>query len=110
MKASEVLKMAIDTDDPKVGAVFEKKVETDLESFCLFMLTYYRNVTMEHINENGVCVHLFYNGDGATDHVGSYIVNPKFGKAHGCFGGSRIGSQNPWLKPGDPLLKNPFKA
>jgi len=93
-----------DSDDPIEGAVFEKTVETSFEDFCAFMLSAYSPVTMERQMENGNTLYLFYNGDRAADHIGTYIPF----KNTGCFGGLRVGSKNPWLKPGDPLLKDPL--
>ena len=99
-----------DTDDPKVGAVFEKEVEIDFASFCAFVLTQYNNVTMEVSKEPESTVYLFYNGPGATDHVASYIINPGWKKPHGAFGGTRVGSGNPWNKNGISFVKNAFEV
>jgi len=104
-----ILSTMKDTQDPVDGAVFEKEVETDFATFCAFILTQYENVTMETKVGDGHTCHLFYNGPGATDHIATYIINPSWKKPHGVFGGSRIGSKNPWLNPGDPAVKNPFK-
>jgi len=107
----KVIGLMRDTDDPKVGAVFEKTVEVDFATFCAFVLTQWDNVTMETVKEGNATVFLFYNGPGATDHVASYINRHSiYDIPHGVFGGSRIGSNNHWLKHGDPLLKNPFEV
>jgi len=93
-----------DTNDPIDGAVFEKTVEASFEDFCVFMLTAYKNVTMEKQSEKGKMLYLFYDGPGATDHIGTYIPFKK----SGCFGGSRVGSHNLMRNPDDPDVKNPF--
>jgi hypothetical protein len=93
-----------DSEDPIVGSVFEKGVNAPFEDFCVFMLSAYKNVTIEKHNENGKNLYLFYDGPGATDHIGTYIPY----KNHGCFGGSRVGSRNEFRKPGDPVVSNPF--
>jgi len=99
-----ILENMKDTADPVEGAAFEKTVETSFEDFCAFMLSAYDNVTMEKHTEAGSELYLFYNGDKATDHIGSYIPFKK----SGCFGGIRVGSKNSMRKPGDPDVKNPF--
>jgi len=93
-----------DTDDPIVGAVFEKSVKTSFGKFCVFMLTTYKHLTMETEKGNGASIYLFYNSDDATGHVGTYIPSKK----SGYFGGSRVGSKNPMRNPGDPDVKEPF--
>jgi len=92
------------SDDPVVGAVFEKEVKTSFEDFCVFMLFAYKDVTMIRQNENGTAIYMFYNGDEATDHIGTYVPS----RITGYFGGSRVGSQNPMRDPDDPDVKNPF--
>ena len=99
-----ILDNMYNSDDPIVGAVFEKSVKAYFEDFCVFMLSAYNHVTMEKEIEDGKMIYLFYNGDGATDHIGTYIPSKKLG----CFGGSRIGSKNPMRNPSDPDVKNPF--
>jgi len=106
-----ILEKMKDTADPVNGAVFEKTVETTLEDFCLFMLWNFDHVTMEVQTEFGNTLYLFYNGDSATSHIGTYIPFRK----SGCFGGIRIGSNNPALADyawniGIGNVKNPFKA
>ena len=96
-----ILKRMKDTADPVHGAVFEKTVETDLGEFVDFIMSMFSNVAIEKINEYGKIVYLFFVG---SKHIGSYIP----GKKEGCFGGIRIGSQNPFLEPGNPPVKNPF--
>jgi len=92
-----------DSVDPIKGSVFEKNIETDFASFCVFILSQYENVTMEAARERGVHLHLYYNGPKATDHIATYIPSKK----QGCFGGSRVGSKNAWYEPDSPV-KNPF--
>ena len=108
MKAviEEIKAVAQDTEDPVEGAVFEKMVKTDAEKFDAFMKAVYEDVDSLAAND-GVDVELYYglDGDGTRRHVGSYV----HAESIGYFGGSRIGSKNVWLKPGDPLLENPFE-
>ena len=104
-----------DTDDPIVGAVFEKTVEVDFSAFCAFVLSQWDNVTME-VHEDGLSaaaakstVYLFYNGPKSTDHVASYII-ADWKKPHGVFGGSRVGSQNTaWNDTGVSFVESPFQ-
>jgi len=102
-----VLYFAKDTEDPKVGAVFEKTVEIDFTNFCVFVLTQWNSITMESTVENGITIYLFYNGPKATDHVASFICGKK---THGCFGGSRVGSENDWNEKRESYVKNAFVA
>jgi hypothetical protein len=99
----DILKKMKDTDDPLGGSVFEKRVKASFEDFVQFLL--YRfpalQITQEVEEKNQLL--LFYNGG---DHVGSYNANTKIG----FFGGTRISSQNRWLKPGEPLIKNAFSV
>jgi len=97
-----VLDNMYNSADPIEGAVFEKAVKVDFEDFCAFMLTAYRDISMEAQAEAGATVYLFYGRDG---HIGTYVPYKKLG----CFGGTIIGSKNPMREPGDPYVKNPFK-
>ena len=100
-----ILDNMCNTDDPIQGAVFEKKVETTLEDFCLFILSSYNHVTMERRKaEDGNEFFTFYDGNRAENHIGTYIPFKKTG----LFGGIRVGSKNPMRKPGDPDVKEPF--
>jgi hypothetical protein len=99
-----------DTDDPKVGAVFEKEAEVDFATFCAFVLTQHDNITMEVTKQQESTVYLAYNGPRGTDHVASYIINPGWKKPHGAFGGTRVGSGNPWNKNGISFVKNAFEV
>jgi len=100
-----------DTDDPKIGAVFEKKTEVDFATFCAFVLTQWDNVTMETHREENATVYLFYNETKGTDHVASYVIIPGWEKPHGVFGGSRVGSENTaWNNTGAAFVKNPFEV
>ena len=103
MKAivSEILAIAQDTEDPVDGSVFEKMAHTDAAAFDAFMNAVYRDVDVSHASENGR-LSLYYSGN---KHVGTYVVNTGIG----YFGGSRVGSKNPWRKPGDPEVDNSFE-
>jgi hypothetical protein len=90
-----------DTEDPIVGAVFEKRIETSFENFVLFLLSRFPALQITRGDKEKSRIFLLYNGG---DHVGTYNTDNKAG----VFGGIRIGSQNPWLKPGAPSIKNPF--
>ena len=90
-----------DTPDPVNGMVFEKMVECGLEDFNQFMFFCFKNVTAVKQLERGQELHLFYL---RRDHIGTYVP----GLNIGYFGGSRIGSQNPWRNPEDPAVTNPF--
>jgi hypothetical protein len=90
-----------DTEDPIVGAVFEKRIETSFENFVLFLLSRFSNLQITQAEESGSRSFLLYDGN---NHVGTYNPDSKAG----FFGGIRIGSKNLWLKPGDPLIENPF--
>jgi hypothetical protein len=90
-----------DTEDPVVGAVFEKRIETSFEDFVLFLLSRFPALQITRADEEKSRIFLLYDGN---DHVGTYNTDNKAG----FFGGIRIGSQNPWLKPGAPSIKNPF--
>ena len=113
-----VLSKMKDTDDPKVGSVFEKSVETDFATFCAFILTQYDNVSMvKHEEKNDgakITIYLFYSDtDGtknATNHCASYFIY-SWEKSYGCFGGTRVGSKNTaWNDTGKDLVNNPFVA
>jgi len=99
-----------DTNDPICGAVFEKEVETDFATFCAFVLTQWKNVTIETSKGSNSTVYLFYNGNNATDHVASYIINLSYKKPHGAFGGIRIGSENKYNETGNSYVENAFQV
>lgn len=84
-----VVYFAKDTEDPIEGTVFEKTVEIDFANFCAFVFTQFDNVTMEIKTEEKTTVYLFYTN--VSDHIASYITGKK---AHGCFGGMRVGSND----------------
>ena len=111
-----VLHLSRDTEDPKAGAIFEKTVEIDFATFCTFVLTQWDNVTMETAEENGATIYLFYNGPSVINHVASYIepfitqIAKGSIAGHGCFGGSRIGSENHWNETGMSFVKNAFTS
>ena len=98
----EILETMRDTEDPKVGSVFEKEVKTDIADFDVFMKVVYPGSVGTTSNDNGVFLIMYHNA--GKGHVGTY----NFSERTGWFGGSRIGSENPWLKPGTPLVNNPF--
>ena len=93
-----ILKSMEDTKDPEYGASFEKTVKATAEDFVLFMKAVYPRVKIEkHEGE----MQLFYRG---RNHLGTYVAQ----SGVGYFGGIRIGSKNPMLKPGKPQVKNAF--
>jgi len=103
MKELAILEKMVDTEDPKAGAVFEKMVQTDLVEFDAFMKEVYPSVKGVTDSE-GEFFMVIYNHRN-KGHVGTFV----FQRGVGYFGGSRIGSENPMRKPGDPLLKDPFR-
>jgi hypothetical protein len=113
---NEIIEKAIaamsDTNDPKKGATFEKTVDVDFTTFNEFILTQWDNVTMETYEGKSDIVFLFYGGAKATSHVASYItgVNGCETKGHGVFGGTRVGSENPYNNTGVAFVKNPFRV
>jgi hypothetical protein len=100
--AALILKNMKDTDDPKVGSVFEKTVEAGFEEFVRFLLSRFHSLK---INQTGIPedpIFIIYSGG---DHIGTYNAAGRTG----FLGGTRLGSQNPWLKPSDPLIINAFR-
>jgi len=98
-----ILEKMVDTDDPKFGAVFEKTVKTDSIGFDIFMKTVHPlSQGITSTDEPGVLLILYHDKD--NKHIGTFNHN----NGEGYFGGSRVGSQNPWLKPSDPPVKDPF--
>jgi hypothetical protein len=103
-KADVILETMEDTGDPRLGAVFEKTVNTNIAGFDAFMKNYYPAAKGEIATENSATLALYYENGGR--HVGIF----NFQAGTGYFGGIRVGSQNSWLKPGEGLVKNPFVA
>jgi len=102
MKELEIIERMVDTEDPVDGAVFEKMVETDAETFDSFIKACYPSVKSTVYQEDGDLRTIYM--DEEKGHVGSFIHN----KNIGYFGGSRVGSKNRWRKPGSPDVENPF--
>ena len=102
LEALEVIEKMVDTEDPVDGAVFEKMVETDAETFDSFIKACYPSAigVTEKEGDNFMVI---YNHE-EKGHVGTYVITRKIG----YFGGSRVGSKNPFRKPGDPDVENPF--
>ena len=102
-----VVKKMYDTEDPVVGAVFEKAVNTDIVEFDIFMKAVFPGCqgTTDTDNDGVTCI--LYHGDDEnrpSGHIGTFNYNEQIG----YFGGSRVGSNNPFRDPGDPAVKNPF--
>jgi hypothetical protein len=91
------------TNDPISGSVFEKRVKASFEDFVQFLLSRFPGLQITQAEETKSQTFLFYNGG---NHVGTYNADDKAG----FFGGIRIGSKNPWLKPGEPAIINAFSV
>lgn len=98
-KESIIAKME-DTEDPVIGAVFEKKVKTDFVEFNEFMFHIFPDVKQYRQRDGAEYITSFFC---KGKHAGS-LVNDK----QGYFGGTRIGSKNPYHNPGEPFVKEPF--
>jgi hypothetical protein len=107
MTVATILEKMTDTPDPVNGSVFEKQIDTDIVSFDRFMRAAFKKIEGHMVNENG-CLLAMYHGDrnDMYSHVGTF----NFEKSMGYFGGSRLGTENPWRKEGEPLVRNPFKG
>jgi hypothetical protein len=105
MTIDHILRRMTDTPDPIQGSVFEKQIDTDIVSFDAFIKTVYKDVKGTTENETGHLLVLYY---GTRNEEWSHVGTFNFEKSMGYFGGSRIGSQNPWRKEGEPLVRNPF--
>ena len=105
MTVSTILEKMIDTADPVNGSVFEKQIDTDIVSFDNFMRAAYKIDHGSLIRENGHFLAMYYGDrNGEYHHIGTF----NFDTSVGCFGGVRVGSENPFREPGKPLVTNPF--
>jgi hypothetical protein len=87
------------------GAVFEKQARVDFLVFDDFIEAGYPGFTARIEREgSGKKYVLYYSREGK--HVGTYVFNDRTG----YFGGTRIGSRNPWRKFDEPLVKESFQV
>jgi hypothetical protein len=94
-----ILKNMENTKDPISGSVFEKRVKASFDDFVQFLLFRFPGLQVIQDEKATPKIFYFYNNG---NHVGTYNAGDK----SGYFGGIRIGSENPWLKPGDPSVIN----
>jgi len=105
MTVADILEKMTDTADPVNGSVFEKKIDTDIVSFDSFIKTVYKHVDGKTENVNGTFMIMYYGTRNDEYHlVGKF----NFDESIGYFGGSRIGSENPWGKQRENPVINPF--